>query len=107
MLSGLTNPMADYALTIKLFKKQNRIYTLLNTKSLVTSVLTAVTPVTTTCTSVPLYSESRVGFIFDLTVQPCFTTNVAGNSYMLMQLPFYDIGLVRAENTITCAISGI
>lgn len=59
---------------------------------------------TTTCANVPQYSETRVGFVFDMTVQPCFTANVPPRSYILVQLPTYDIGFVRFENTITCQI---
>lgn len=84
LISGLDNPVAaSYNILLKVFVVQNRVYTLLNTKNaLGVLIATGATPFT--CSNVPQYSESRVGFLFDLLVTPCLQANVIGGSYILV-----------------------
>lgn len=85
MLSGLTNPIVNSNIQIKLFKKQNRIYTLLNQQTATSAV--ANQPGTTfvgTCSSTPAYSENRVGFLFDLSLSVCIGKAIPANTYILL-----------------------
>ncbi|CAD8094793.1 unnamed protein product [Paramecium primaurelia] len=105
MISGVTNPTAaSYDIDIKVFQKKNRIFTLLNQQLTVTSTLNAA-PATITCTTAPSYSENRVGYLFDISISPCLTTAISANFYILIQLPKYDIGFIRDQNTITCSLT--
>jgi hypothetical protein len=60
----------------------------------------------TNCPSTPSYTSNRVGSDFDITFSPCLPI-VAANNFVIISLPFYDIGMINPENTISCSIGGV
>jgi len=84
LLSGVKNPaVGSYSIFLKIIQKLNRISTILNTATATSPALVVAIP-PATCAIVPSYSESRVGFLFDMTITPCLASNVVKGSFILI-----------------------
>ena len=98
LISGITNPSTPtFTVTLKIWEKNNRIATLLNTGTATGSL--NPTGTTQPCLNSPTYTDQRVGYKFMMRVQPCLGTLIAG-AQVLMFLPKYDVGFVHSD--ITC-----
>jgi hypothetical protein len=75
LLSGVTIPGSAFTVDLKIVQKKNRININLNTAT-ASSPGMAAAPASTSCIDGPSYSEDRVGFLFDMIIQPCITSNV-------------------------------
>lgn len=109
---GFSNPNGEFTILISVLKLESGIYQEISkgSSNIILDTTSAVAPVSVGLTKSDLqYSigNSKVSQKFNLFFSLYLTELVDVDEYLIIKLPYYDIGFIRDPTAIVCRLNGV